>query len=361
MQTETLLQRYAASKRDFSWADLEGADLSHQDLSGINLYRANLTNTNLQGTNLHKANLFKADLTNANLTNTNLQKANLCKANLQAAIVQTSQLETAKLRDTILPDGTRYQPPTPEPIEENTTEQTTPESNLFDLFDLSAPPCEREANLIRAQLEACENIAFKRINSVSIFQTNDPLWCLGMLCLIIGFLCFGIVIRGYQLPVYLWLLVWSSIFAAEGKPESVWIVPVTAGAIATLFIDISIIHLVLTGFLIILNAGGMLFYGSIVNQRARKTFQDGLFLCALCFVLLNLNLFIGAGILITTIGLLFLLRDSTEVMKIVAFDKKKADPWVRRRLLAERKRYLQLFSIAALIGLLAGSLIASSI
>ncbi|MEM9152540.1 MAG: hypothetical protein AAGB19_19075, partial [Cyanobacteria bacterium P01_F01_bin.3] len=210
---------------------------------------------------------------------------------------------------------------------------------------------------LRSQIEACELAAVAQLEKIPVFDTNDPLWCLGMTGVIAGFLCFGASLQVSAVPFPVWLVVWASIFIAEGKPESVWAVPVTAAAIATLFADLSLINIVLTGLLIVLNIGGLFFYGSILGQRFKKTVQDGLFLCALCFVVLNLRLLTVLGVVTAVFGFLFLLRDSKELGKIVPNKKREADPWVRRRRRIEQKRFYQQFGVAALIGLVAGGFV----
>ena len=272
MQPQMLLQRYETGKRDFSWADLQGADLSHQNLAEINLYRANLAGANLEGANLAKANLFKASLAAANLNGTNLTAANLCKVDLQGAVIESACLDEAKLRGATLPDGSAYVSPEPELKLE--PEVDLPEDVAVDEQAVT----DAEADLLRSQIESCELLAIAKLQKIPVLDTNEPLWCLGMVGVIAGFLCFGAVLSLYGVPLPVWLAVWASVFIAEGKPESVWVVPVTAGAIATLFGGLSLVHLILTFFLIVLTGSGILFYGRILGQRFKKTLQNGMFL-----------------------------------------------------------------------------------
>ncbi|MEL6940161.1 MAG: pentapeptide repeat-containing protein [Cyanobacteria bacterium J06598_1] len=361
MQPQMLLQRYKLGKRDFSWADLQGADLSQQDLSDINLYRANLAGANLKGANLTGANLFKASLAEANLTGANLTATNFCKADLQAAIVEQAALKAAKLRGAILPDGSCYQPAEPDrspdrspdiPPDRSVVDAATGDSSRRITQPDTAEVTPAEATLLWAQLEACELATVAQQSAdTPVLDTNEPLWCLGMAGVIAGFICFGVVMHANQMPVYVWLLVWSSIFAAEGKPESVWVVPITAAAIVTLFSEQSLLQIILTAIIVLMNGSGLLFYGSILGQRAKKTMQDGIFLCALCFVALNLNLLVGLGVVGAAFGFLFLLRESQELGKLTPLRQRTEDPWVRRRRLIEQRRFFKQFGIAALIGL----------
>ena len=371
MHPQMLLQRYENGKRDFSWSDLQGVDLSHQNLSEINLYRANLAGANLQGTNLSKANLFKASLVQANLNGADLTAANLCKVDLLGAVMEDVCLEETKLRGAKLPDGSVYESPLLDAEGEDAEfedakyenakykDELMPAENAPEALLLEEVPVvgEAEAELLRSQIEACELAAVAQLEKIPVFDTNDPLWCRGMTGVIAGFLCFGASLQVSAVPFPVWLVVWASIFIAEGKPESVWVVPVTAAAIATLFADLSLINIVLTGLLIVLNIGGLFFYGSILGQRFKKTVQDGLFLCALCFVVLNLRLLTVLGVVTAVFGFLFLLRDSKELGKIVPNKKREAAPWVRRRRRIEQKRFYQQFGVAALIGLVAGGFV----
>jgi uncharacterized protein YjbI with pentapeptide repeats len=127
-------------------ANLQEAQLDRANLQGANLYEARLQNARLSGARLHNANLFRADLRRATLTHaglngatmggTDLTGADLTGANLQGAILgganlhravlvgtdlRRANLEGANLLDvdlldavfdvnTILPDGTRWEP-----------------------------------------------------------------------------------------------------------------------------------------------------------------------------------------------------------------------------------------------------------
>ncbi|MEL7492818.1 MAG: pentapeptide repeat-containing protein [Cyanobacteria bacterium J06554_11] len=353
MQTKMLLQRYELGKRDFSWVDLQGADLSFSDLPEINLYRANLTDANLQGSNLIGANLFKATLTQANLKSANLTAANLSKADLTDALVEDACMDGAKLRGATLPDGTCFEPPEPDPEPDSApktqdTDGLAIEDTALNLTD--APLNDLGPSSDEPINEEPSPFVDKPINT-KVFDTNDPLWCLGMVGVICGFLCYGLLLHDYQLPLLVWPLVWSSIFMAQAKPESVWVVPVTAAALTLVCIGIGLLSLILTCMLVLLNIGGILSYGSILGQKFKKTVQDGLFLCAFSFVALNMNFYIFLGTAIAGFGFLFLLRDSHEVQSFIERGDKRETPRMAKRRQAERSRLYKQFAIAAFIGL----------
>lgn len=132
---------------DLQDADLRGATLVRANLEEVNLKGANLEEVNLYEANVKKANLVEAilkearlvratlsstdlsradlslaDCSGADLSNTNLTGAKMkgtkgSKANLQGANLQQACLEFARIletaivdSDTILPDGTQYDP-----------------------------------------------------------------------------------------------------------------------------------------------------------------------------------------------------------------------------------------------------------
>jgi uncharacterized protein YjbI with pentapeptide repeats len=89
------------------WAHLEDANLDGAYLKGAQLQKANLSNAKLTW-----AHLQHAQLDGVNLKGADLKYANLQGANLRNAKVTPEQLAEAVLdRKTILPDGSRYQPP----------------------------------------------------------------------------------------------------------------------------------------------------------------------------------------------------------------------------------------------------------
>lgn len=117
MNTDDLLQRYAAGERDFSGAKLGKKNLSKAHLLNINLRAAylsgtilteanlahtDLDNADLLGANLQSAFLFRANLLNANLSRTNLSYASLCNATLNGANLSGANLSYADLRNASL-------------------------------------------------------------------------------------------------------------------------------------------------------------------------------------------------------------------------------------------------------------------
>ncbi len=88
MKAAQVLERYAASERNFAFAHLVA----------INLAAANLVEANLSTANLARVNLFEANLVKANLVKANLAQATLRKANLAEAQLTVPPLESNKNR-----------------------------------------------------------------------------------------------------------------------------------------------------------------------------------------------------------------------------------------------------------------------
>ncbi|BDI14886.1 hypothetical protein ANSO36C_06880 [Nostoc cf. commune SO-36] len=91
----TLVESYAAGKRDFSKAELGNADLRGINLKGSDLSYADLSEANLIGANLRGTDLSFADLSQANLKDADLRGALLMSANLRQAELQGAKLEKA--------------------------------------------------------------------------------------------------------------------------------------------------------------------------------------------------------------------------------------------------------------------------
>ena len=107
--------------------DLSGANLRHANLRHANLFGANISGADLSHADLSFAQLIMADLSHTNLTGTNLLEAELLLAKVQGAEVTFPEYSSDKIRDavkvmlsglgvperndeTILPDGTQYDP-----------------------------------------------------------------------------------------------------------------------------------------------------------------------------------------------------------------------------------------------------------
>ncbi|MGF2035799.1 MAG: pentapeptide repeat-containing protein [Nostoc sp. CmiVER01] len=91
----TLVESYAAGKRDFSKAELGNADLQGINLKGSDLSYADLSEANLSGANLRGTDLSFADLGQANLKDANLKGALLMSTNLRQANLKGANLEKA--------------------------------------------------------------------------------------------------------------------------------------------------------------------------------------------------------------------------------------------------------------------------
>ncbi|MDZ8222299.1 pentapeptide repeat-containing protein [Nostoc sp. ChiVER01] len=91
----TLVESYAAGKRDFSKAELGNADLQGINLKGSDLSYADLNEANLSGANLRGTDLSFADLGQANLKDANLRGALLMSTNLRQANLKGANLEKA--------------------------------------------------------------------------------------------------------------------------------------------------------------------------------------------------------------------------------------------------------------------------
>lgn len=102
MDALELKKRYAATIRDFNWAELSGADLAGMTLADAQLNRAKLAKARLEGANLARANLTKAALQESNLRDTLLENSILHKANLTGANLEKANLTGADLSQGIL-------------------------------------------------------------------------------------------------------------------------------------------------------------------------------------------------------------------------------------------------------------------
>ncbi|MCL6751742.1 pentapeptide repeat-containing protein [Nostoc sp. CCCryo 231-06] len=91
----TLVESYAAGKRDFSKAELGNADLQGINLKGSDFSYADLSEANLSGANLRGTDLSFADLGQANLKDVNLRGALLMSTNLRQANLKGANLEKA--------------------------------------------------------------------------------------------------------------------------------------------------------------------------------------------------------------------------------------------------------------------------
>lgn len=128
MNTEELLQRYAAGERDFSgiviWdanlvkANLRGINLSHADLSGACLIAADLSEANLdqirlEGSDLTSAILRQSSLKGAGLegcqlVNTNCREVNMTEAKLWDSCIDGALFYRANLYRAKLVVSSRY-------------------------------------------------------------------------------------------------------------------------------------------------------------------------------------------------------------------------------------------------------------
>ncbi|AVH65416.1 low-complexity protein [Nostoc sp. 'Peltigera membranacea cyanobiont' 213] len=91
----TLVESYAAGKRDFSKAELGNADLQAINLKGSDFSYADFSEANLSGANLRGTDLSFADLGQANLRDADLRGALLMSANLRQADLKGAKLEKA--------------------------------------------------------------------------------------------------------------------------------------------------------------------------------------------------------------------------------------------------------------------------
>ncbi|MEH2110741.1 pentapeptide repeat-containing protein [Nostoc sp.] len=91
----TVVENYAAGKRDFSKAELGDADLQGINLKGSDFSYADLSEANLSSANLRGVDLSFTDLSQANLRDTDLRGALLMSANLHQADLKGANLEKA--------------------------------------------------------------------------------------------------------------------------------------------------------------------------------------------------------------------------------------------------------------------------
>jgi uncharacterized protein YjbI with pentapeptide repeats len=102
----TLLQEYAAGKRNFNNANLSNAQLFQQNLKGIDFSYADLSQANLSNANLRGADLSYTDLSQADLTGADLRGSLLLATNLRQAKLQDAKLEGADYdRNTHFPEN----------------------------------------------------------------------------------------------------------------------------------------------------------------------------------------------------------------------------------------------------------------
>ncbi|PIG94946.1 pentapeptide repeat-containing protein [Gloeocapsopsis sp. IPPAS B-1203] len=102
----TLLQKYAAGKRDFNNANLSDAQLFQQNLKGVDFSYTDLSQANLSNANLRGADLSYTDLSQADLSQADLRGSLLLAANLRQAKLQHAKLEGADYdRNTHFPEN----------------------------------------------------------------------------------------------------------------------------------------------------------------------------------------------------------------------------------------------------------------
>jgi hypothetical protein len=92
-ESDDIVDRIVAGKKDLAGADLKGRDLMAVDLSN-----ADLTGANLESADLRKARLRGANLKNANLASAFLSQADLRGADLTGAKLDRSVFSSADLR-----------------------------------------------------------------------------------------------------------------------------------------------------------------------------------------------------------------------------------------------------------------------
>ncbi|OKH28519.1 pentapeptide repeat-containing protein [Chroogloeocystis siderophila] len=102
----TLLENYAAGKRNFNNANLGDAQLQGENLKGVDFSYADLSQAKLSNANLRGADLSYADLSQADLTGTDLRGSLLLGANLRQAELKNAKLEGADYdRNTHFPEN----------------------------------------------------------------------------------------------------------------------------------------------------------------------------------------------------------------------------------------------------------------
>lgn len=156
MDALELKKRYAATIRDFNWAELSGADLAGMTLADAQLNRAKLAKARLEGANLARANLTKAALQESNLRDTLLENGILHKANLTGAALERANLTGADLSQGILAGA-------------KLTGANLEGANLegADLRDADL----RQANLYRAKLNRA-NLAGAMLEEANLEETE---------------------------------------------------------------------------------------------------------------------------------------------------------------------------------------------
>lgn len=275
MDTNELLKRYQAGRRDFTWIDITEANLASAKLAGINLSRSNLTKAilvkaDLSHSTLVKTNLSKANLQQANLTDATLYKTNLSGARLEGAKIRGTDLSTAKLNGAIMPDGRLY-----EKWILSHPEETIASSHHKHLIIKPDSIVNKSSVAVSTHPEIIkfsETRAFPERFKIQEFFKRLPVPT--FLILWLGYFCFGALLTIHNAPVLAWILAWVGSLIWLIDESWTWFVPVSAVIAVMASASISIMSVFVGGIVAIMMILGMIF----LEFGVRKAIKDGLWL-----------------------------------------------------------------------------------
>jgi Pentapeptide repeats (8 copies) len=271
MDGEQLLKLYAASRRDFSWADLQGAVLNRANLSGANLYRAKLSGAKLEGADLSQASLRGASLSDACLAGANLIGVNFIKADLseaqlgQADLIKAdltgAKLIKADLREANLSQANFYRADlsgavllgahieTADFTEANLTGATMPDGSSYEEWHiLHSSNVELNTEEFVKNTETTDEISQKKIAVVrkarvrKTFANRELLQNLplpSLAILLMGYLFFGLLLTLREALWPFWLLCWVGSIGWSVHESFTWLVPVSGALVVFVAIILS--------------------------------------------------------------------------------------------------------------------------
>lgn len=296
MDGPTLLRRYAQGKRDFSWADLAGVNLAQAQLSGIDLSRANLSGATLVGANLSEANLTKAKLAGANLSGATLTGATLRRADLTSAQLNLAQLQQVDHYGAVLPPALVALLPSDDAME--------PEESLVQSTNLTPAPAGLE------QSSTPNRQVIDRQTAKQPALERRELW-ISLALLVLGYLCYGVVLKLQQVPWPGWLLVSLPLSLGLWQEELVWFVPLMGlvGVVVALGVSVGVLIFavpVALGIGVALAMGG-----SILGWGWGQTLKSTAWFSGLAFVVMHSSIWLfdgsnaygGGGIVVNLSGL----------------------------------------------------------
>lgn len=275
MDTNELLRRYQAGRRDFTWIDLTEANLASAKLTGINLSRSNLTKAilvkaDLSHSTLVKTNLTKANLQQANLTNATLYKTNLSGTKLQGANIRGTDLSTANLNGAIMPDGRLYEKWILSHPEE--TIASSHHKHLIIKPDSIVNKSPVAVSTHHEMKTAPTTRSFLGKSQIQEFFKKLPLPTIFLLWL--GYFCFGVLLTIQHAPLLAWILAWTGSLIWLIDESWTWLVPVPVVFAVMASASLSIVSVLVAGVVAITMILSLIF----LDFGVKKAVKDGLWL-----------------------------------------------------------------------------------